>query len=113
MSQPFDMELFLESVLTGSYTTRERHIRQAKAIQSAISNRWLRNNPWTWHHKHLVWFLDHHVNQHAMSTRYYYRLTICLLTLRLGKPWQFRVIVADRQPRPRSATCRRVEKALR
>ena len=45
MSKPFDMELFLASVLTGSHATRERHLRQAKAIQAAMSNRWHRDNP--------------------------------------------------------------------
>lgn len=90
MSKPFDMELFLASVLTGSHATRERHLRQAKAIQAAISNRWHRDNPWTWQQKHLDWFLNHHLNQHAESTRYYYLLTIHLLTLRIGKSWQFK-----------------------
>jgi hypothetical protein len=89
MSKPFDMELFLASVLTGSHATRERHLRQAKAIQAAISNRWHKDNPWAWQQKHLAWFLNHHVNSYAESTRYYYLLTIHLLTLRLGKSWQF------------------------
>lgn len=89
MSKPFDIELFLVGVLTGSHATRLRHLRQAKAIQAAISNRWHRDNPRAWKRKHLDWFLNHHVNQHAESTRYYYLLTIHLLTLRLGKSWQF------------------------
>ncbi|UOP13377.1 hypothetical protein [Pseudomonas palleroniana] len=89
MSTAFDMELFLAGVLTGSHTTRQRHLRQAKAIQAAISNRWHTNNPWAWHQKYLAWFLNHHMSQHAESTRYYYLLTIHLLTLRLGKSWQF------------------------
>ncbi|WP_228758962.1 hypothetical protein [Pseudomonas mucoides] len=89
MSTAFDMELFLSGVLTGSHTTRQRHLRQAKAIQAAITNRWHRENPWAWQRKHLDWFLNHHVNQHAESTRYYYLLTVHLLTLRLGKSWQF------------------------
>lgn len=89
MSMPFDMELFLGGVLTGSHSTRQRHLRQAKAIQTAIADRWQRNNPWTWQQKHLAWFLNHHVNQRAESTRYYYLLTIHLLTLRLGKSWLF------------------------
>jgi putative flippase GtrA len=89
MSKPFDMELFLRGVLTGSHTTRQRHLSQAKAIQAAISNRWHTNNPWVWQQKHLAWFLNHHMNQHAESTRYYYLLTIHLLTFRLGKSWQF------------------------
>jgi len=89
MSTAFDMELFLSGVLTGSHTTRQRHLRQAKAIQAAITNRWHRENPWAWQRKHLDWFLNHHVNQHSESTRYYYLLTVHLLTLRLGKSWQF------------------------
>jgi hypothetical protein len=82
-------ELFLAGVLTGSYTTRQRHLRQAKAIQTAIAERWQRDNPWTWQQKHLVWILNHHLGQHAASTRYYYLLTIHFLALRLGKAWQF------------------------
>ncbi|MBW4790780.1 hypothetical protein [Pseudomonas tolaasii] len=89
MSKPFDMELFLAGVLTGSHSTRQRHIRQAKAIQQAIAKRWQRDNPWTWQQKHFVWFLDHFVNLHAESTRYYYLLTMHLLAYRLGKSWQF------------------------
>ncbi|WP_122258785.1 hypothetical protein [Pseudomonas syringae] len=89
MSNPFDMELFLAGVLTGARDTRVRHIRQAKAIHAAISNRWHRDNPWTWQRKHLTWFLDTHVNPRAESTSYYYLLTINLLTIRLGKAWQF------------------------
>lgn len=92
MSKPFDMELFLAGVLTGSHTTRQRHLRQAKAIQAAIDNRWHRDNPWTWQRKYLVWFLNHHVIQRAESTRYYYVLTMRLLTLRLGKSWKFKAI---------------------
>ena len=90
MNKTFDMELFMAGVLTGSHATRARHLRQAKAIQAAISNRWHRDNPWTWQRKHLAWFLNHHVNQRAESTRYYYLLTIHLLTLRLGKSWLFK-----------------------
>ncbi|MEB0041060.1 MULTISPECIES: hypothetical protein [unclassified Pseudomonas] len=89
MSKPFGIELFLVSGLTGSQTTRQRHLRQAKAIQTAIAERWQRDNSWTWQQKHLAWFLKHHVNLHAESTRYYVLLTIQLLTLRLGKSWQF------------------------
>jgi hypothetical protein len=89
MSKAFDMELFLAGLLTGSHATRQRHLRQAKTIQTAISERWQRDNPWTWQRKHLVWFLNHHLNQHTDSTRYYYLLTMQLLTHRLGKPWQF------------------------
>ena len=89
MSKLFNMELFLTGVLTGSHTTRQRHLRQAKAMQAAIYIRWHKDNPWTWQQKHLVWFLNHYVNQHAESTRYYYLLTAHLLTLRLRKSWRF------------------------
>jgi hypothetical protein len=90
MSKPFDMELFLKGVLSGSHATRFRHIRQAETIQTAIADRWHRDNPWTWQQKHFVWFLNHQVNGHAESTRYYFVLTMRLLTKRLGKTWQFR-----------------------
>jgi len=90
MSKPFDMELFLVGVLTGSHSTRKRHLRQAKAIQEAIAERWQRDNPWVWQRKHLLWFLDHYLNKHAGATCYYYVLTMQLITVRLGKPWQFK-----------------------
>ncbi|WP_223473861.1 hypothetical protein [Pseudomonas sp. BF-B-27] len=89
MSKPFDMELFLADVLTGSHATRQRHLRQAHSIQKAIANRWHQNNPWAWQRKHLDWFLNHHMKQHAESTRYYYLLTISRITFRLGKSWHF------------------------
>ncbi len=37
MSKVFDLELFLAAVLTGSYATRQRHLRQAKLIQAEIA----------------------------------------------------------------------------
>ena len=89
-NKPFDMELFLAGVLTGSHATRERHLRQAKAIQAAISKRWYRDNPWAWQRKHLDWFLNQHLNQRTESTRFYYLLTVHLLTIRLDKSWQFK-----------------------
>lgn len=90
MSKPFDMELFLAGVLTGSHATRERHVRQAKLIQVEIAERWQRETPWTWQRKHVVWFLKHHLGSCSESTRYYYLLTVRLLARRLGKPWVFR-----------------------
>ncbi|MBD9607428.1 hypothetical protein [Pseudomonas sp. PDM08] len=87
MSKAFDMELFLAGVLTGSHTTRKRHLRQAKAIQTAIADRWQRDNPWTWQQKHLAWILKHGISHRAEATRYYYKLTVKLITLRLGKSW--------------------------
>lgn len=98
MSKPFDMEVFLAGVIRGSQTTRQRHLHQAKAIQEAIAVRWRRDNPWTWQRKHLVWFLNQHVNQRAESTRYYYILTVNLLTLRLGKSWKFQIINKANKP---------------
>ncbi|WP_080587510.1 hypothetical protein [Pseudomonas crudilactis] len=91
MSKTFDMDLLLAGVLTGSHATRQRHLRQAKTIQTEISNHWHKDNPWTWQRKHLVWFLSCHVNQRAESTRYCYLLTVLLITFRLGKSWRFKL----------------------
>ncbi|MBB4816337.1 MULTISPECIES: hypothetical protein [Pseudomonas] len=87
MSKPFDMELFLAGMLTGSHATRQRHLRQAKIIQAEISERWQRQTPWAWQRKHVVWFLEHRLNRRSELTRYYYLLTIRLLARRLEKPW--------------------------
>jgi len=54
MSKPFDMELFLAGVLTGSHATRQRHVRQAKIIQVEIAGRWQRETPWAWQKS--MWF---------------------------------------------------------
>lgn len=89
MSKPFDMELFLAGMLTGSHATRRRHIRQAKIIQEEISERWHRKTPWAWQKKHVAWFLEHSLNQRSDSTRYYYLLTVRLLARRLQKRWEF------------------------
>ncbi|POF86739.1 hypothetical protein [Pseudomonas putida] len=89
MSKPFDMELFLAGVLTGSYATRQRHLRQAKFIQAAIAERWLRETPWAWQRKHVVWFLENRISQRSKSVRYYYMLTVRLLVRRLEKTWIF------------------------
>lgn len=40
MSKPFNMELFLGGVLTGSHAKRQRHLRQATHIQAEIADRW-------------------------------------------------------------------------
>lgn len=42
MSKPFDMDLFLAGVLTGSHATRRRHLQQARIIQAEIAERWQR-----------------------------------------------------------------------
>lgn len=89
MSKPFDMELFLAGVLTGSQTTRQRHIRQAKIIQTEIAERWQRQTPWAWQQKHVAWFLEHRLSRRSEATRYYYLLTVRLLARRLQKTWGF------------------------
>lgn len=87
MSKPFDMELFLAGVLTGSHATRQRHLRQAKLIQTEISKRWQRDIPWAWKRKHVVWFLEHRLDRHSDATRSYYLVTAQLLVSRLDKKW--------------------------
>ncbi|WP_082112114.1 hypothetical protein [Pseudomonas frederiksbergensis] len=89
MSKPFDMELFLAGVLTGSHTTRQRHLRQAMLIQAEISKRWRRETPWAWQQKHLIWFLDHCLSDRNQVTRHYYVLTARRLARHLGKSWVF------------------------
>ncbi|EJB8382321.1 hypothetical protein [Pseudomonas aeruginosa] len=89
MSKPFDMELFMAGVLTGSHTTQQRHLRQARIIQAEISVRWQRQTPWAWQKKHVDWFLEHRLNRRSEATRYYYLLTVRLLARRLQKTWAF------------------------
>jgi hypothetical protein len=89
MSKPFDMELFLAGVLTGSHATRQRHMRQAKIIQAEIAKRWQRKTPWAWQRKHVAWFLDHHLAGRSQATRYCYLLTVLLLARRLETSWVF------------------------
>jgi len=89
MRKPFDMELFLAAVLTGSHATRQRHLRQAKIVQAEIAERWQRETPWAWQQKHLVWFLQHRLAERSEATRYYYLLTIRLLAQCLERPWVF------------------------
>ncbi|MDI3372048.1 MULTISPECIES: hypothetical protein [unclassified Pseudomonas] len=90
MSLPFDMELFLAGVLTGSSATRQRHLRQAKFIYAEISERWQLETPWAWQRKHLTWFLEHRLAGRCSATRYYYLLTVRLLARRLEHPWAFK-----------------------
>ncbi|WP_085692843.1 MULTISPECIES: hypothetical protein [unclassified Pseudomonas] len=89
MRKPFDMELFLAGVLTGSHASRQRHVRQAKIIQAEIAERWQRQEPWTWQKKHVAWFLEQRLNRRSDATRYYYLLTVRLLAHRLKKTWVF------------------------
>jgi len=90
MSKPFDMELFLAGVLTGSHATRQRHVRQAKIMQAEIAERWQRETPWGWQKKHVDWFLEHCISRRSEATRYYYVLTIRLITRRLETSWAFK-----------------------
>lgn len=83
------MELFLAGVLSGSHATRRRHVRQAKIIQAEIAERWQRTTPWAWQRKHVAWFLDHRLAERSQATRYYYLLTVQLLTRRLATSWVF------------------------
>ncbi|WP_144170456.1 MULTISPECIES: hypothetical protein [unclassified Pseudomonas] len=89
MSKPSDMELFLAGVLTGSHATRQRHLRQAKLIHAEITKRWQRETPLAWRRKHLAWFLERHLDRRSEATRYYYLLTVRLLSRRLQKTWRF------------------------
>jgi len=89
MSKPFDMELFLAGVLTGSHATRQRHVRQAKIIMAEIAGRWQRETPWTWQKKRVAWFLKHRMSHRSEATRYYYLLTVRLLARRLNTSWVF------------------------
>lgn len=84
MTKPFDMTLFLSGVLSGSQATQRRHVRQARAMQEAIQQRWHRDNPWTWQLKHMRWFLTHYLKDHSEASRYYYRLTVLKVWKRLG-----------------------------
>lgn len=90
MSKPFDMELFLAGVLTGSHVTRQRHVRQAKTIQAEIAARWQLVTPWAWQRKHVAWFLEHRLARRSEETWYYYLLTVRLLAHRLERPWVFK-----------------------
>ncbi|WNN37562.1 hypothetical protein RIN61_15155 [Pseudomonas inefficax] len=87
MSKAFDMDLFLAGVLSGSHATQQRHLRQARIIQAEIAERWQRETPWAWQRKHVAWFLEHRLGRHSEATRYYYLLTVRLLTRRLQKTW--------------------------
>ncbi|EIU7148981.1 TPA: hypothetical protein ACXOGI_003890 [Pseudomonas aeruginosa] len=89
MIKPFDMELFLAGMLTGSHATRQRHLRQAKTIQAEIAERWQRETPWTWQKKHVAWFLGYRLAKRSEATRYYYLLTVRLIARRLEKSWVF------------------------
>lgn len=89
MSKVLDMELFLAAVLTGTYAALRRHIRQARIIQTEISERWQLQTPWAWQKKHLAWLLEHRLNQRSDSTWYDYLLTVRLLARRLQRTWGF------------------------
>ncbi|WP_153784972.1 hypothetical protein [Pseudomonas sp. EMN2] len=85
MSKRFDMELFVVGVLTGSQATRQRHVLQAKIIRAEIAKSWQRDTPWAWQRKHVAWFLEHRLDRRNEVMRYYYLLTVRLLSRRLRK----------------------------
>jgi hypothetical protein len=87
--QAVDMEVFLGGVLAGSYATRQRHLRQAKIMQTRITERWQRPTPWSWKKKHVTWFLERSISQRSEMTRYYYTLTARLIAERMEAPWTF------------------------
>lgn len=87
MRKPFNIELFLAGVLTGSYATKQRHLWQAKLIQAKISERWQLESPWAWQKKHVNWIFEHRLAGRCAATRYYYLLTARLLARRLEKSW--------------------------
>ncbi|MFV3014312.1 hypothetical protein ACM9HO_01015 [Pseudomonas sp. KHB2.9] len=84
MSKSFDMTLFLIGVLSGSTSTQQRQLRQARIMQAAIQQRWQRNTPWTWQRKHMCWFLTHFLKDHSSASQYSYKLTALLISKRLG-----------------------------
>ncbi len=93
MSKPFDMDLFLCGMLTGSHVTQQRHLRQARIIHYEIAQRWHRETPWAWRRKHVVWFFEHYLGRHSEATRHYYVLTLRLIARRLEKSWMLDIRV--------------------
>jgi len=85
MTKPYDMGLFLSGVLTGSKATQQRHLRQAQIMQTAIHQRWQRDNPWAWKLKHVHWFFNQHLKAHSYASRYYYQLTALIIWKRMRK----------------------------
>lgn len=85
-----DMHLFLRDVLSGSPSSRDRHLRQARIIQNAINERWGIANPHRWQVKHLRWFLEEHCAELAPPSRYRYWLTVALIARRRHRlqDWQ-------------------------
>lgn len=97
MSTPFDIALFLSGVLSGSKAKQQRHLRQARIIQAAIQQRWQRDNPWSWRHKHLRWFFTEYLEGHSDASCYYYRLTASLILKRMGTTWTLGAKTISRQ----------------
>ncbi|MBF8669584.1 hypothetical protein IR012_08385 [Pseudomonas putida] len=86
MNKVFDMELFLAAVLTGSHSTQQRHLRQARGIHAEISERWQRQTPWALQKKHVDWFLEYRLRRRSAVLLL---LTVRLLARRLQKTWVF------------------------
>jgi len=87
MTGPVGMSLFLSGVLSGSPSSKKRHLNQAIAMQKAIQERWHNATPWKWKLKHVKWFLNVFLANHAPSTRYRYVLTTQLILKRMDKNW--------------------------
>lgn len=95
-----DMKSFLGGVLSGSHASRQRHLRQAHAIQAAIQARWGLRNPWTWRVKHLRWFLHQHIAHLSAPSRYRYWLTVQLIAVRRQREADWRVHLRGEWLRP-------------
>lgn len=98
-----DMRLFLRDVLTGSPSNRARHLRQARAIQHAINQRWGIANPHRWQVKHLRWFLENHCDEFAPASRYRYWLTVALIARRRHRLEDWQVHLRGTWLRPNSS----------
>lgn len=79
------MQIFLSGVLTGSPSSRRRHLMQAEVIQAAIELRWKLDHPKRWRTKHLRWFLQEQAKKSSKETTYRYWLTVQLIVERLDK----------------------------
>lgn len=83
MSKPFDMALFLSGVQAGSKSTQQRHLRQARIMQTAIQQRGLRQSLDLATQTFKVLFTQNLQND-SNHSHYYYRPTALLVCKRLG-----------------------------
>lgn len=104
MREAFDITLFISGVLSGSKTTRQRHIKQAQFIQITISQYWCKRSPWTWQEKHIRWLLTIHLKSKSPSTRYYYYLTAKIIWRRMNRHLPPNVLTEVRMTEHRTRT---------